>query len=146
MYFVGASYGGYAAAMAAVKTPDLFRCAVSFAGVSDLRNIVFKSRYYTNKKFVEHQMGKDVDNLIARSPFYQAKRINIPMLLLHGANDTVVNVRQSQRFYQKLIDLNKPVEYIELADGDHYLSIQRNRHKAFTAIDKFLKQHLVSPK
>jgi dipeptidyl aminopeptidase/acylaminoacyl peptidase len=143
---VGASYGGYAAAMAAVKTPDLFRCAVSFAGVSDLRNIVFKSRYYTNKKFVEHQMGKDVDNLIARSPFYQAKRINIPMLLLHGASDTVVNVRQSQRFYQKLIDLSKPVEYIELADGDHYLSIQRNRHKAFTAIDEFLKQHLVSPK
>jgi|TARA_R110000737_G_scaffold280168_1_gene286786 dipeptidyl aminopeptidase/acylaminoacyl peptidase len=36
MYVVGASYGGYAAAMAAVKTPDLFRCAVSFAGVSDL--------------------------------------------------------------------------------------------------------------
>jgi hypothetical protein len=56
--------------MAAVKTPDLFRCTVSFAGVSDLRNIVFKSRYYTNKKFVEHQMGKDVDNLIARSLFY----------------------------------------------------------------------------
>jgi dipeptidyl aminopeptidase/acylaminoacyl peptidase len=70
MYVVGASYGGYAAAMAAVKTPDLFWYAVSFAGVSDLRNIVFKSRYYTNKKFVEHQMGKDVDNLIARSLFY----------------------------------------------------------------------------
>jgi dipeptidyl aminopeptidase/acylaminoacyl peptidase len=146
MYIVGVSYGGYAAAMAAVKTPDLFRCAVSFAGVSDLRNIVFKSRYYINKKFVEHQIGKNVDNLIARSPFYQAKRINIPMLLLHGASDSVVNVRQRQRFYQKLIDLNKPVESIELPDGDHYLSIQRNRHKAFTAIDEFLKQHLVSPK
>ncbi|MDF3014711.1 MAG: phospholipase [Cellvibrio sp.] len=33
---VGASYGGYAALMGATKTPDLFQCAISFAGMSDL--------------------------------------------------------------------------------------------------------------
>lgn len=33
---VGASYGGYAALMGSVKTPDLYQCAVSFAGVSDI--------------------------------------------------------------------------------------------------------------
>jgi dipeptidyl aminopeptidase/acylaminoacyl peptidase len=142
MCIVGASYGGYAAAMAAVKTPDLFKCAVSFAGVSDLRKIVFKSRHYTNKKFVENQIGKDVDDLEARSPFYRAKSINIPILLLHGDRDTVVNVRQSQNFAEELTDLGKSVEYIELEDGDHYLSIQRNRHAAFKAMDRFLKEHL----
>jgi dipeptidyl aminopeptidase/acylaminoacyl peptidase len=139
---VGASYGGYAAAMAAVKTPDLFTCAISFAGVSDLRKIVFKSRYYTNKKFVEDQIGNDTDDLILRSPFYQAKTINIPILLLHGESDTVVNVRQSKNFAEKLEELDKPVEYIELENGDHYLSIQANRHATFKAMDKFLKQHL----
>lgn len=35
----GASYGSYAAKMATVKTPDLFTCAVSFAGVSDLSRL-----------------------------------------------------------------------------------------------------------
>jgi dipeptidyl aminopeptidase/acylaminoacyl peptidase len=35
MCIAGASYGGYAATMATVKTPDLFKCAVSFAGVTD---------------------------------------------------------------------------------------------------------------
>jgi dipeptidyl aminopeptidase/acylaminoacyl peptidase len=142
MCIVGASYGGYAAAMAAVKTPDLFKCAISFAGVSDLRSIVFKSRYYTNKKFVENQIGKDVDDLEARSPFHQAKNINIPILLLHGASDTVVDVRQSRKFAEELEDLGKSVEYIEFEDGDHYLSIQRNRHAAFKAMNNFLKQHL----
>jgi dipeptidyl aminopeptidase/acylaminoacyl peptidase len=142
MCIVGASYGGYAAAMAAVKTPKLFKCAVSFAGVSDLRNIVFKSRLYTNKKFVENQIGKDIDDLKARSPHYQAKSINIPILLLHGDNDTVVNVRQSREFYNKLKGLGKPVEYVEFESGDHFLSIQRNRHEAFKAMNKFLKQHL----
>ena len=142
MCIVGASYGGYAAAMAAVKTPDLFTCAISFAGVSDLRKIVFKSRNYINNKFVENQIGKDVDDLKLRSPFYQAKNIKIPILLLHGERDTVVNVRQSQRFAKELQDLGKQVEYIELQDGGHSLSIQANRHIVFKAMDTFLKQHL----
>lgn len=144
MCIVGASYGGYAAAMAAVKTPDLFKCAISFAGVNDLRSIVFKSRFYTNKKFVENQIGKDIDDLEARSPFYQAKSITIPVLLLHGDNDSVVSVRQSRDFFDKLDDLDKSVEYIEFENGDHHLSIQSNRHAAFNAMNNFLKQHLGS--
>src|SRR5690606_17821015 len=36
---VGASYGGYAALMGVAKTPDLFQCAVSIAGLSDLVKI-----------------------------------------------------------------------------------------------------------
>lgn len=42
----------------------------------------------------------------------------------------------------ELQDLDKPVEYIEFENGDHYLSIQRNRHAAFKAMDRFLKAHL----
>lgn len=144
MCIVGASYGGYAAAMAAVKTPDLFKCAISFAGVSDLKSLVFKSRYYVNRKFVENQIGEDADDLIKRSPLFQAEKINIPILLIHGAKDTVVNVRQSQNLEEKLRDLGKPVQYIELENGDHYLSIQHNRHDAFKAMNNFLKQHLNS--
>jgi dipeptidyl aminopeptidase/acylaminoacyl peptidase len=43
---------------------------------------------------------------------------------------------------KELTGLGKPVEYIEFKNGDHYLSLQRNRHAAFNAMDKFLKQHL----
>jgi dipeptidyl aminopeptidase/acylaminoacyl peptidase len=42
----------------------------------------------------------------------------------------------------ELQDLDKDVEYIELENGDHYLSIQRNRHVAFKAMDAFLNKHL----
>jgi dipeptidyl aminopeptidase/acylaminoacyl peptidase len=140
MCIVGASYGGYAAAMAAVKTPDLFKCAISFAGVNDLRSLVYNSRFYTNKKFVENQIGKDIDDLEARSPFFQAKNITIPILLLHGDNDSVVSVNQSRKFFDKLDDLDKSVEYVEFENGDHNLSIQSNRHAAFNAMNNFLKR------
>jgi dipeptidyl aminopeptidase/acylaminoacyl peptidase len=142
MCIVGASYGGYAAAMAAVKTPDLFKCAISFAGVSDLKSLVRKSRRFTNSKFVKQQIGDSSNDLEARSPYYNAQKIKIPILLLHGQDDRVVDVEQSREFAEELHDLGKSVEYIEFENGDHYLSIQRNRHAAFKAMDRFLKQHL----
>jgi dipeptidyl aminopeptidase/acylaminoacyl peptidase len=68
-------------------------------------------------------MDEDVADLKSRSPFYQAKHIKIPILLLHGDRDTVVNVRQSQRFAEKLQGLGKQVKYLELHDGGRSLSI-----------------------
>lgn len=139
---VGASYGGYAAAMAAVKTPDLFQCAISFAGVTDLKKLVSNSRRYLNSKFVKNQIGDDSDDLEKRSPAYNANKMNIPMLFIHGEDDRVVDVNHSRAMVKALQDLNKSVEYIELKNGDHYLSIQRNRHITFNAMDAFLKQYL----
>ena len=37
---VGASYGGYAALAGAALTPDLYKCAVSIAGISDLDDFI----------------------------------------------------------------------------------------------------------
>ena len=139
---VGASYGGYAATMAAVKTPDLFKCAISFAGVTNLRELVSRSRNYTNNRFVKNQIGDKSRDLKARSPYYQAEKVNIPMLFLHGEQDRVVDVKHSRMMVKKLKGMNKDVQYIELEDGDHYLSLQKNRHQTFEAMDKFLKKHL----
>jgi dipeptidyl aminopeptidase/acylaminoacyl peptidase len=42
----------------------------------------------------------------------------------------------------ELEDLDKEVKYVELENGDHYLSIQRNRHRVFSEMDSFLKKYL----
>ena len=139
---VGASYGGYAAMMAAVKTPELFSCGVSFAGVSNLRKLVTDSRRFVGSKLVKNQIGDDSDDLKARSPYYQTEKIQMPMLIVHGEEDRVVDVKQSRMFVDELEDEDKLFEYIELESGDHYLSIQRNRHVFFEAMDRFLKTHL----
>ena len=56
---VGASYGGYAALMGAVKTPDLYKCAVSLAGVSDLPDLIaHQSDYVLGREAREVLVGK----------------------------------------------------------------------------------------
>ena len=39
-------------------------------------------------------------------------------------------------------DAQKNVTFIELEQGDHYLSKAKNRMKALKAIDKFIKQYI----
>ncbi|MBU1438383.1 MAG: S9 family peptidase [Gammaproteobacteria bacterium] len=139
---VGASYGGYAALMGAVKTPDLYRCVVSFAGVTDLQRLVRSSRAYTNGKMIEKIVGGFDDQLDQRSPVEFADKITAPVLLMHGTKDRSVPIAHSRAMRDELNDRKKPVQYIEFADGDHYLSTNEHRVQAFQALDKFLQKHL----
>ncbi len=138
----GASYGGYAALMGAVKTPDLFKCAVSFAGVSDLKTLVESHRNYLSFKVVRDQFGTDGRQLKDTSPLQNVDEIKIPILLAHGEMDRVVSVEQSRKMANKLERKNKVYTYIELEDGDHNLSVQENRHSFFSAMDEFLDKYL----
>ena len=91
---------------------------------------------------VEKQLGNDFDTLEENSPINFAKQIDIPLLLVHGENDRIVDAYHSREMFARLRKLGKPVKYIELEDGNHYLEIERNRLKVLDSFDKFLSQHL----
>ena len=140
---IGASYGGYAALMAAVKQQDIFRCAGSFAGVSDLEYRVRKARRFTNYSVVKKQLGNDSNRLEQQSPVNFAEKVNIPVLLIHGDKDRVVNVQHSRMMYEELQDYKKDVKYIELENGNHYLQIEAHRVKTLASFEQFLQKHLL---
>ncbi len=144
MCIAGASYGGYAALMAAVKHGDTFQCAASFAGVSDIELIVSKARYFTNKEIVRKQFGEDSDELEAVSPVNFANNINIPILLIHGTDDKVVPVQHSREMADELEDYNKDVRYIEIEGANHHLSAQKHRVKTLEEMVAFFNKHLKS--
>lgn len=139
---VGASYGGYAALMGATKTPDLFQCAISFAGMSDLVRMRDSFRNFTNKNTARKQFGEDKAQLKETSPVRMAERVKIPILLIHGKDDTVVPVVQSRIMADALKDEGKVYEYIELEYGTHYLDYYPDRKQTFEAIESFLKKYL----
>jgi len=138
----GASYGGYAALMAAVKHGDTFKCAASFAGVSDIELIVTNARKFTNNDIVKKQFGTDSDKLEAVSPVNFAEKIKIPVLLIHGTDDKVVPVRHSQDMAEELEDYDKDVRYVEIEGGDHNLSVQKHRVKTLEEMLIFFDKHL----
>ncbi len=139
----GASYGGYAALMGGIKTPDLYKCIISFAGISDVEQLVKSHRRYTNFDIVKKQIGSDYDSLWEASPLKHADKITKPLLLIHGSKDRVVNPDQSEDIYDKLRrKKDKIVEYHEIEGANHYLSNNEDRLQTFRAIDAFLDKYM----
>lgn len=144
---VGAGYGGYAALMGAIKTPDLYRCAVSLGGVTDLLQIVADSRWYVNQKQVlESRIGSwwnDRDRLRTTSPVFHAADIRAPLLLMHGAMDRGVPVSHGRDMAEALKAAKVTTyRYVELPLADHALSREQDRVQVFTELEQFLTQHL----
>ena len=138
---VGGSYGGYVALVAAFKTPDKIRCAVSFAGVTDLNDLRAHHRQFElgELAIARIQSGPAVNE---NSPIRQVDRIGVPLLIVHGDADRSVMIEQSRTFAAELEKAGKPFRYIEQAGGDHFLSNQKHRLEFFEAMDGFLAEHL----
>ncbi|HEV7227698.1 S9 family peptidase [Brevundimonas sp.] len=148
---VGASYGGYAAMAGPTLDPGVYRCAVSIAGVSDLRRMVQWSaseagglrnspvvRYWNRFMGAERLGDRGLD---AFSPAHLADRADAPILLLHGEDDTVVPYEQSRIFAEALTRAGKPHELIPLRGEDHWLSRAETRQQMLTETVRFLETH-----
>lgn len=144
---VGSGYGGYAALMGAVKTPDLYRCAVSLGGVTDLPQVVSDSRWYLNQKpMAELRIGSwwnDRDRLRETSPISHAREIRTPLLLMHGLMDRSVPVSQGRDMADALKAANvTSYRYVELPLADEGLRREEDRLQVFTEMERFLTQYL----
>lgn len=145
---VGASYGGYAALAGAAFTPELYACAVSINGVSNLPAMLAFEETYAGKEsdslsyWKDHIGPKTSSEVISRSPSRAADTIRAPVLLLHGVNDSVVPVTQSREMAKALKSLSKPHTLIELPGEDHWLSRGASRIRVLTEMETFLATYL----
>ena len=145
---VGGSYGGYAALMGAVKTPDLFRCAVSLNGLTQLVDFSRHAASYVNLQAVlDEQMGNyahDREQLLATSPAAQAMAIRIPVLVMHGTADRTVPYEQAETMVAALKAAGKTYRFVSLDGADHYLSRQSDRLRFLTELQQFLDANIGS--
>lgn len=145
---VGLSYGGYAALAGATMTPELYRCAASINGVADLRSMLGYSRQQYGKEssalqYWEKSIGKAGDEkLTARSPKNLAADVTMPILLMHGEDDTVVPVSQSESMANALRRADKPFQFVKMKGEDHWLSRAETRTRVFAELEKFLAANL----
>lgn len=73
------------------------------------------------------------------SPAKFADRVSVPLLLIHGTDDTVVPYEQSQRMADAMKAAGKPVEFVTLKSEDHWLSRSEMRVQMLQATVKFLE-------
>ncbi len=144
----GASYGGYSALMSVIRNPDLFRCAASFAGVTDLTLLFLQSRMRDNDALRDDLVRKignpvrDLDEQRSNSPVYRYKEISRPVFLAHGTADNIVDVEHSWRL-RKLLELRgNPPTMVILDDVGHGFEYTNEAEDLYEPLVRFLDKHL----
>jgi dipeptidyl aminopeptidase/acylaminoacyl peptidase len=143
---VGASYGGYAALAGATVTPERYACAASINGVSDpedmLKDLQRVAKSSMAAEWWSKSMGSDKEQLRRVSPLRHADKVRIPILLLHGLEDSVVPIEQSRAMHAKLQRAQRDVRFKELGGDDHWLSSASTRTMMLQELETFLAQSL----
>jgi dipeptidyl aminopeptidase/acylaminoacyl peptidase len=142
---VGGSYGGYAALWAVLRNPERYRCAASWAGVTDWNKILrYDSRYLTSrasKAWQSRVRGAANFDLDAVSPYRLARQLSRPVLLAHGTADTNVPLSQYTIFEKAARDAPVPPRTLVIKDEGHSFSKPENAQAWYDALDAFLAEH-----
>ena len=143
---VGGSYGGYAALWGATRNPERYRCAASFAGVSDLtRQLRYSRNFFVNRKsarkWQDRVRGDSKFKIADVSPLEHVERLRIPVLLTHGEEDQTVPLKQSSLYAKALEKAGKPHEFHVYAGEGHGFSEPANLKDYLDRLEAFLRKH-----
>lgn len=141
----GWSYGGYMAMAGAGMSPDLYRCVIAGAGVSDLPAMLQFTEAEGDDDSVSYKywsvrMG-NAEQQERGSPTRFAANVRAPVLLIHGERDDVVPISQSELFAAALDKAGKPYEFLRLPKSEH-TPRDEEELQMLQAVDAFLAKHL----
>jgi len=110
----GWSFGGYLAALAVMRRPDVFRAAVAGAPVTDMQ---LYDTHYTERYLGHPDEHPDVYR--RNSILDDAPRLERPLLLIHGLADDNVVVANTLRLSRALLEAGRPHRVLPLAGVTH---------------------------
>jgi dienelactone hydrolase len=139
---VGWSFGGYLALVGAQRNPDLFRCAVDIAGLSDLGLLIDEGYHWLGAESIKKQIGTDPEKLKRDSPRLHAADFQVPLLMLHGKMDAQAPFDQSDTMDAALKRAGKPHRFVAVPNADHQFSDVKDRATLLREIETFLGEHL----
>ncbi|WP_024868770.1 alpha/beta hydrolase family protein [Pseudoxanthomonas suwonensis] len=141
----GASYGGYAALMSAVREPDLYRCTVGYVGVYDLdaqRDADFADHEY-GRNYLKDVYPPSKGERVAQSPAYGVERLKAPVMLVHGAKDVRVPIKNMNFLVSQMAKVGKKPEevVVEAKEGHGFRDVENNVNlytKMLAFFDKYI--------
>ena len=147
----GASYGGYATLMGLARYAELYRCGVSWVGVTDLDLLYDPANRWSDIGSTWREYGlpvlvgdpqKDAKQLAETSPVRIASKIKRPLLMAYGVEDRRVPIFHGTRMREALREHNADVEWLEYRDEGHGFFLEANELDFWTKVERFLAKHL----
>ncbi len=149
----GGSYGGYAALMGPIRHPGVYRCAISYAGVTDIglhfstlrSDMGPQTRRYSLPQLVGDPVA-DREQFERTSPLKRVAEIKVPVLLAHGADDIRVTREHADQFVRAARAAGVRIENVSYGRDGHGWNFVENHLDFLTRMEQFLSRTLSSEK
>jgi dipeptidyl aminopeptidase/acylaminoacyl peptidase len=141
----GGSFGGYSALMSVIRAPHLFKCAIGYAGIYDLKMMYEKGDIRSSKtgrSYLTTVIGKDDADLDANSPDKLADRIDVPVFLAHGKEDQRAPFAQAEAMRDALEAAHKTCEWMAVPKEGHGFYTEADRADFLTRMQAFLGKYI----
>lgn len=146
----GASYGGYATLVGLEKTPEMYRCGICMAGVTDIPRLLKKQELNGNaldmlRAIQETEIGdrkEEKARLSEVSPLGHVDAIRVPVLMAHGELDPIVPVSEGRDMARALKSRGKLYDFIVEYEEGHGFHKEQNVIKFWSKVDQFLKANM----
>jgi dipeptidyl aminopeptidase/acylaminoacyl peptidase len=146
---MGASFGGYLAISGVVNEPDLYRCAVTIAGVFDWADMIKDRKFdqFDNPSYgrLLRKLGDPAgqpEKFDAIAPGRHVDRIRVPVFVSHGRDDPVADISQSKHLVSELEKHHVPYESLLVSEEGHGMGHLKNEVELYTRIEAFLAKYL----
>ncbi len=133
----GWSFGGYFSAMAAMRRPDVFKCAIAGAPVADWRD------YDTH--YTERYMGlpdANREGYDKASVLTYCKDLKVPLLIIHGTADDNVYFMHSLKMCDALFRAGRKFEFLALPGFTHMVPDPVVTKSLYSRMAEFFVEHL----
>lgn len=142
---MGGSFGGYSTLMGLIRSPELYACGISIAGVTDWEGVLEHGQALvpTQIAFNIDRIGDpESEALKAISPVYHVDKIQDPLLIVHGRDDPVVPYNQAKKLTAALDKAGKSYELIAEFNEQHGIANYKNRIELYNSVEAFLTKHM----
>ncbi len=137
----GWSFGGYLAALAVLRRPDVFHAAIAGAPVTEWR---LYDTHYTERYLGDP--GEDAEPYDASSLLPLADRLERPLLLVHGLADDNVVAAHTLQLSSALLAAGKPHEVLPLVGVTHMTPQEVVAENLLLHQLDFLRRSLATPR
>jgi dipeptidyl aminopeptidase/acylaminoacyl peptidase len=137
----GLSYGGFLTLQALTRDPELFRCGVDVAGVSDFRDW-FRD---PGGNWVGGRLGDPRESpaaYVQAAPIERVSRIARPLLVLHGTADVNVPFLESVKLVDELAKRGKDFDFVVYPGEFHYFHREHVLRDFFRRVEEFFDENL----
>jgi dipeptidyl aminopeptidase/acylaminoacyl peptidase len=146
---IGHSYGGYSV-LALVVQSTRFSAAVVYAGQGNLIDRAYRlspsgETGASSVEDLQERLGKslwdDRSRYIENSPLFFLDRVQTPLLIIHGEQETNTPIDQADQIFAGLKRLGRTAEYVKYLDEGHNIDSYVDNVDFLRRIDNWFSAH-----